>query len=273
MKKTIMLTFLMLICALISETLVESSARGSNLLKSRDSTAYVMDIKNKKEIADSIDSTKNTFAALKNVNTIEVIDEKILYRHVKGTVYHAVEAQCDKTPLLTADMSLIDTAHVNELRWVALSRDLLNRKFTDPWGRKHHWKGKIKLGDTIWVSYDNQNLWKITHEKFTRTNRKQDSIKLAKQDAKYEKLKQKYEQIKGYWIVHDVMGTQFTLQNRKGQYILDKDGNKQVIYIHNAIDFLQHPEYGMMDVWDRNIIISKRKVKRITSTPIIMAAN
>lgn len=269
MKKTIILTFLMLVCALISESLVKSSAQGNSFFQ-KDSLALTLNMKKKKEKEDSI----NSIAALNSVNVVEVVDEQILYRHVKGTVYHAVESQCDNTPLLTADMSLIDTAHVNELRWVALSRDLLNRKFTDPWGRKHHWKGKIKLGDTIWVSYDNKNLWKITHEKFASVNRKVDSIKRARQDAKYEKLKAKYEQIKGYWIVHDVMGTQFTLQNRKGQYILDKDGNKQVIYIQNAIDFLQHPEYGMMDVWDRNITISKRKVKHITlKSEISVASN
>jgi hypothetical protein len=86
-------------------------------------------------------------------------------------------------------------------------------------------------------------------------------------------MKQKYEQIKGYWIVHDVMGTEYTLKNKRGEYILDENGKKQVIQIKNAIDFLQHRELGMMDVWDRNIIIAKRKVKYITSKSRLIASN
>ncbi len=198
---------------------------------------------------DSTKIVKNEiFDDSKNVTKIEIVESRILYRNVKGTVYHAVESQTDDTPFITADMSIIDTSNVNQLRWVALSRDLLKRKYTDRHGKKQVWNGKIKLGDTIWVDYDKKFLWKAS----------------GGNQSKYESLKLKYEQVKGYWIVHDVMGTKYTLKNRNGEYILDKDGNKQVIKIENAIDFLQDQKEGMMDVWNRGIIISKRKIKYVT---------
>jgi len=190
---------------------------------------------------------------------IEYVEEQILYKQVIGTVYHAVSNQTDDSPLLTADNSLIDTTRVNELRWVALSRDLLKRRYTDPSGKKHVWSGKIKLGDTIWVDYDKNMLWKLSHANL----KPNDSISIKKCLMKYEKMKAKYEMVKGYWIVHDVMGSQYTKRTRNGKYILDENGNKQVVKINNAIDFLQHPT-GMMEVWNRGIIISKRKINYIT---------
>lgn len=272
MKKNI-LTFFMLFCSVIVDTFVHSSAQGGNLIH-LNSTQYRKVIMNKMKNNDSTALTTIFFASLENlVVTEKVVETQILYRHVKGTVYHAERSQTDSTPLYTADMSFIDTAKVNDLRWVALSRDLIKRKFTDPKGKRHIWSGKIKLGDTIWIDYDDTNIWKITHPKFKHINHKHDSTIKARNDAKYELMKQKYEQIKGYWIVHDVMGTEYTLKNNKGNYILDENGKKQVIQIKNAIDFLQHPELGMMDVWDKNIIIAKRKVKYITSKSTLMASN
>jgi len=43
------------------------------------------------------------------------------------TMYNAVEGQCDDTPFVTADNSMIDTTNISGLRWVALSRNLLTR--------------------------------------------------------------------------------------------------------------------------------------------------
>ena len=244
MKKTIILTFLLLILSLFSDLFMwkdmsnvgslmshSFAEKGISNLSKGDSIRYVA-----MELNNSHKPTK-----------IEYVEERILYKQVIGTVYHAVSSQTDDSPLLTADNSLIDTSRVNELRWVALSRDLLKRRYTDPSGKKHVWTGKIKLGDTIWVDYDKNMLWK-----------------LSKGDAKkYEKMKAKYELVKGYWIVHDVMGSQYTKRTRNGKYILDENGNKQVVKINNAIDFLQHPS-GMMEVWNRGIIISKRKINYIT---------
>ncbi len=266
MKKTILLTFLMLFISLIVETINYSSAHGENISQVDLFQAEIKKIKKDKEDSEFANSIKNIFASN---NVIEKVEEKILYNNIKGTVHHAVVSQCDDTPLITADLSRIDTNKVNELRWVALSRDLLSRKYTDKKGVKHVWKGKIKLGDTIWIDYDKANLWKISHENL----KPNDSISTKKCFLKYEQLKLKYEQIKGYWIVHDVMGTQYTKRDRNGKLMLDKNGNKQVIQIQHAIDFLQDPRTGMMDVWDRSIIIKQRKVKQITSQSIMLASN
>lgn len=77
----------------------------------------------------------------------------IEYANVVGTVYYAVEAQCDDDPLITADSSIIDPDNVNELRWCALSRDLINQH--DKW---RNWNGKIKFGDTIYVESDHEGI-------------------------------------------------------------------------------------------------------------------
>lgn len=48
---------------------------------------------------------------------------------VTVTVYNPVSAQCDDTPLITADNSKINTKKLNkgEIKWIAVSRDLLKR--------------------------------------------------------------------------------------------------------------------------------------------------
>jgi len=76
------------------------------------------------------------------------------------TIYNPVEGQCDDSPLITANNSHIDLGKLrrNEIRWMALSRDLLKR-----------WKGEFNYGDTVvldagdaaidglWVINDNMN--------------------------------------------------------------------------------------------------------------------
>jgi hypothetical protein len=76
------------------------------------------------------------------------------------TVYNPEKRQCDRTPLITASNARIDTEKLlkQEIRWMALSRDLLKR-----------WKGKFHYGDTVrlqsgdpeidglWVIQDNLN--------------------------------------------------------------------------------------------------------------------
>lgn len=257
MKKTITLTAFFLIFSLIAE-LLSIGSFSQKIYSAPNSNEKIKEI-----LCDSNQFKRISFSGEVSYVKHEIYD--VLYTGIKGTVYHAVKGQTDNTPFLTADNSFIDTARVNDLRWVALSRDLLKRKFTDRHGKKYVWGGKIKLGDTIWVDYDKNALWKITH-----ANSKPDSVTQAKCDRRYAKLKLKYEQIKGYWIVHDVMGKQYTKRTRKGHYILDEKGNKQIVKIQNAIDFLQHPELGMLDVWDKNIIIAKRRVVTITSQIVAM---
>ncbi len=76
------------------------------------------------------------------------------------TIYNPVEGQCDSSPLITANNSRIDLDKLrrNEIRWMALSRDLLKR-----------WNGEFNYGDTVvldagdasidglWVINDNMN--------------------------------------------------------------------------------------------------------------------
>lgn len=60
---------------------------------------------------------------------------------LKGlTVYNPVARQCDRSPLITASNSRIDTHKLQQqqIRWMALSRDLLKR-----------WNGKFHYGDTV----------------------------------------------------------------------------------------------------------------------------
>ena len=68
---------------------------------------------------------------------------------VTATYYNAVPGQCDSSPLITADNSHIDLVKLKkkELRWVALSRDLLKR-----------WGGPFDYGDTITIEHKNKDL-------------------------------------------------------------------------------------------------------------------
>jgi hypothetical protein len=239
MKKTIILTGLFLILSVVSYLLISPNENSGGAVVAQ---IDKIDFKPEKELFDS-NLLKQISLEHENI-FVKSVTTEILYKNVKGTVYHAEKSQCDDTPLITADNSLIDTSRVNDLRWVALSRDLINRKFTDKRGKKHVWTGKIKLGDTIWIDYDKQAIWNFSHPNYNP----KDSIRTARQDNKYERLKAKYEQIQGYWIVHDVMGTQYTRRDRQGEYILDSNGNKQIVQIKNAIDFLQHPTSGMLEI-------------------------
>jgi hypothetical protein len=105
---------------------------------------------------------------------------------VSATVYNAEESQCNYDYLTTACNSKIDLSIVNELRWVALSRDLISR-----------WGGEFNYHDTIhvisnderisgkWVVKDCMNS-RFTNKldflqcKFTGICDKWDSIKILK---------------------------------------------------------------------------------------------
>jgi hypothetical protein len=71
------------------------------------------------------------------------------------TIYNPTSNQCDATPWITASNAHIDPLKLSkqELRWMALSRDLMKR-----------WNGKFNYGDTVLVtSGDKQidGLWVI----------------------------------------------------------------------------------------------------------------
>ena len=71
------------------------------------------------------------------------------------TIYNPTIRQCDLTPLVTANNVKIDTKKLynQEIRWMALSRDLLKR-----------WNGDFNYGDTITLTSgdkDIDGLWII----------------------------------------------------------------------------------------------------------------
>ena len=82
-----------------------------------------------------IDSLKNEIEDLKNK-----IDDLAPAITVKATMYHPVEAQCDDTPLITADGSRICPINVSDWNWVAVSQDLLVRN-----------GGFLNYGDKVYI--------------------------------------------------------------------------------------------------------------------------
>ena len=111
-------------------------------------------------------------------NTIESV---VMYDDVVGTVYHPTKKQCDGTPFLTADHSIIKYDKILELRWVALSRDLIYHKGDTTKNDFRNWNGKISFGDTIiiesphseingkWVVHDTMNKRYTKHIDFLQT--------------------------------------------------------------------------------------------------------
>ena len=76
--------------------------------------------------------------------------------NVKATMYHPVEAQCDDTPLITADGSRIHPYKVSEWNWIAVSQDMLKKNggiFN--YGDKVYIKGTHK--DGIYTIHDCMN--------------------------------------------------------------------------------------------------------------------
>lgn len=73
------------------------------------------------------------------------------------TVYNPLASQCDSSPLITASNQRISESKLRsgEIRWMALSRDLLKR-----WGGRIHYGDTISLYsgdpsiDGIWVVHD-----------------------------------------------------------------------------------------------------------------------
>lgn len=183
--------------------------------------------------------------------TQPIFADEVMYKNVKATVYHAVAEQTDNTPFLTADNSFIDTSRVNSLRWIAVSRDLLKLKT-----RRYNFKGKIKLGDTIWISYDKRDVIKTARERKIPVN----------------SLLKKYDQIVGWWVVKDTMGDYYWKSTSKStnkidsamlnskEYKIDKGIVYQRYYQRNWIDFLQHPKTGMLEYWNKSIIITKKRL-------------
>ena len=83
-----------------------------------------------------LDSLK--FEIKKLLNKMDSVPDVVF--EVKATMYHPVISQCDNTPLITADGSLIDPHKVSNWNWIAVSQHMLTRN-----------GGPLNYGDTVFV--------------------------------------------------------------------------------------------------------------------------
>ena len=79
---------------------------------------------------------------------------EVISHEVTASCYRANVNECDSTPLLTADGSKIDTNRVDNLRWVAISRDL---EKVYKMGDSIIVEGVGKGYDGVWVIKDRMN--------------------------------------------------------------------------------------------------------------------
>ena len=91
---------------------------------------------------------------------------------VTGTMYSPTRAQCDATPNITADGTRINPQHASQYRYIALSRDLLNR-----WGGPFQYGEYVAIEGTqngkhdgIWQVRDTMNPKWIKRVDFLVTN-------------------------------------------------------------------------------------------------------
>jgi len=146
--------------------------------------AYMLSKKEPRRMDEFItnDYIVDTFSwdFVKKVDTISI---------VRATTYNAVAGQCDDTPFNTADGSRIDTAKLftGEIRWVALSRDLIKDSYRDGlYMNRNHWRGYFEFGDTMEVFSDSS------------------------------------PQINGKWVVHDCMAPRY---ERSVDFLFDPRNN------------------------------------------------
>ena len=108
---------------------------------------------------------------------------------VTGTMYSPTRAQCDATPNITADGTKINPKHASNYRYVALSRDLLER-----WGGPFEYGEYIAVEGTrrgqhdgVWQVRDTMNPKWLKRVDFLMTNGtrpfKYDEIKITKLDS------------------------------------------------------------------------------------------
>ena len=108
---------------------------------------------------------------------------------VTGTMYSPTRAQCDNTPNITADGTKINPKHASQYRYVALSRDLLER-----WGGPFEYGEYIAVEGTrrgqhdgVWQVRDTMNPKWLKRVDFLMTNGtrpfKYNEIKITKLDS------------------------------------------------------------------------------------------
>lgn len=84
--------------------------------------------------------------------------------NIWGSIYNAVEGQCDSNPLQTSNGSIIDPKNASNHRWIAISPDMYKR-----------YGGKLKPFDTIWIESPDVKIngwWVINDTKNSRDDLK-----------------------------------------------------------------------------------------------------
>jgi len=113
---------------------------------------------------------------LNNKKILDYFNNRILlYDNIWGSIYNPTTHQCDDTPNITADGSIINVNNASNLRWIAISQNMLNCSYRNKLfsNNENRFKGKIKYGDTIWIE-------------------------------------SKFSKINGMWIVHDVKNKKYS---------------------------------------------------------------
>jgi 3D (Asp-Asp-Asp) domain-containing protein len=98
---------------------------------------------------------------------------------VKATMYHPVEAQCDDTPLITADGSRICPINVSDWNWIAVSQDLLKKN-----------GGVFDYGDQVYVKGTHKDGIYTIHDCMNKRKKNQIDILESIGTSQY-----KYDQI------------------------------------------------------------------------------
>tara|TARA_R100000458_G_C8206671_1_gene195508 strand:+ start:14 stop:550 length:537 start_codon:yes stop_codon:yes gene_type:complete len=113
---------------------------------------------------------------------LERIDSIPVPIPVKATMYHPVEAQCDDTPLITADGSRICPINVSDWNWIAVSQDLLKKN-----------GGVFDYGDQVYVSGTHRDGIYTIHDCMNKRKKNQIDILESIGTSQY-----KYDQIEIY---------------------------------------------------------------------------
>jgi hypothetical protein len=92
-----------------------------------------------------------------------------IYDNVWGAIYNAETRQCDDNPTITGDDSYIDIKNASNLRWIAISQEMLDcgyrQKLVND-STSTLYKGRLQYGDTVWIQSNNENIngWWIVHD-------------------------------------------------------------------------------------------------------------
>ena len=116
-------------------------------------------------------STGMISESTRKFNQNETPELNLVYDNIWGSIYHAVERQCDKTPTITGDGSKINVSSASDLRWIAISQEMLDDEYRLKLRLKKDstcelFKGRIQYGDTIWIEspYPEINGWWVVHD-------------------------------------------------------------------------------------------------------------